>query len=876
MPDTFHFDTETHTLTPEDQAPPLVCMQYCYAPQPVVVGAIKAGPKRTEGRLVDPDDLPWRGMVSADIIGPAPAHERTDPDDDAGYGESWKYDARAGRWTNPGPAQEWHSDVRPHLVDENEAIDVFAEVIDDTDWLVVGVNSPFDVLVMLRAAMKKGRNLWRKVFDDLLAPGRLRDTQVSQKLINIADGAEMHRTGMDGLARHYLGLDLGTDKKGPSSWRLKYRWLHYWPSTIESFVAQQEKGIVTAEQVAAARKGKIKPGTLRPINTWPYHARRYALDDVLLDREIWRRQRDEAMRIFGCPDIPDEVARPVARFCLHLQSARGITPDYHRACEARVSLSTERDHLMSRLIEAGLINRKVTFTAVSGVQSGTRVRVVGDLLRETYTFIERCTVKGEKNDNARHGRIEAEDSDIERIVPLADLDVVEKIHAGVKLTRNMAEIRRRITDTLLANGYSDADLPMTPSGKDVATNKDVMDIVSAKSDDPGLQVLSAKGKVDKLLTTYIEPLCQQRAVHFSYDVLKDTGRTSTMAQKFMSENSEGVMISIKEGTNVQNFPQNEALSRTAKEILKHSKHNPADSERWVMEWVDRHSPRRMIVARPGFVFSIHDFSSIELATFARTLNRFMGAPCTMAQKINDGTDLHLYTGVALHPLLWRNEAPGEVFTYEELKYWKQVGEECKKLKKVPPREAYRVGRTRQTGKPTNFGFLGGMGPEKFCFYALQSYGVELEIDTARAARGGWLRTYPEIQPHYFNRISEHHRQGLPVIQIGTRRVRRGCTYSAMCNSYFQGLAADGAMQANWRLTYASYIDESSPLFGSYPLIFEHDAFVVEVPEKNAEAAHEEVGRLMVEGMEVYLKDAKRPELSVTVKTEGILDHRWSK
>lgn len=859
----------------------MVCMQYCYAPAPVVVGAKTSGPKRTEGRLVDPDDLPWRGMVSADIIGPPPAHELTDPDDGAGYGVTWK-DARWGM--DSGPAQEWIDDVKPRLVDENEAIDIFVEAVDETDWLFVGVNSAFDLLVLLRAAARKGRNLWRKVFDDLLAPGRLRDTQVSQKLLNIADGAELHRTGMDGLARHYLGLDLGTDKKGPSSWRLKYRWLHHWPATIEEFKAAHRKGIVSDSQLRDVQqhhlfgppRGGIVLGGLRPIETWPYHARRYAIDDVLLDREIWRRQRDEAMRIFGSPEIPDEVARPVARFCLHLQSARGITPDYHRACEARVSLSTERDHLMSRLIEAGLINRKVTFTASTGVQPGTRVRVIGDLLCETYTFVERCSIKGVKNDNARHGKIEAEESDIERIVPLADLDVIEKIHKGVKLSRNMTEIRKRITDTLLANGYTDADLPLTPSGRDVATDKDVMEIVASKSKDPGLLVLSAKGKVDKLLGTYIEPLCQQRAVHFSYDVLKDTGRTSTMAQKFMSESAEGVMISIKEGTNVQNFPQNEALSRTAKEILKHSKHNPADPDRWIMEWVDRHSPRRMIVARPGFVFSIHDFSSIELATFARTLNRFMGAPCTMAKKINDGTDLHLYTGIALHPLLWRNEAPGEVFTYDELKYWKKVGEECKTLKKVPPPQAYRVGRTRQTGKPTNFGFLGGMGPEKFCFYALQSYGVELEIDTARAARGGWLRTYPEIQPHYFNRISEHHRQGLPVIQIGTRRVRRGCTYSAMCNSYFQGLAADGAMQANWRLTYASYIDEASPLFGSFPLIFEHDAFVVEVPEKNAEAAHNEVGRLMVEGMEVYLKDLKRPELSVNVKTEGILDHRWSK
>ena len=58
-----------------------------------------------------------------------------------------------------------------------------------------------------------------------------------------------------------------------------------------------------------------------------------------------------------------------------------------------------------------------------------------------------------------------------------------------------------------------------------------------------------------------------------------------------------------------------------------------------------------------------------------------------------------------------------------------------------------------------------------------------------------------------------------------------------------------------------------------PLIFEHDAFIVEVPEASAEAAHEEVGRCMIKGMEVCLKDRKRPELSVAVRTDGALIRR---
>lgn len=143
---------------------------------------------------------------------------------------------------------------------------------------------------------------------------------------------------------------------------------------------------------------------------------------------------------------------------------------------------------------------------------------------------------------------------------------------------------------------------------------------------------------------------------------------------------------------------------------------------------------------------------------------------------------------------------------------------------------------------------------------------------AKQLRKDFLATFPEI-PIYFKAISDRLEQGLPIVQLGTRRVRRPPTYAAACNSPFQGLAADGAMQALWLLTWGSYVDETSPLFGARPLIFEHDAFVVEVPEKTAEEAHAEVGRCMIQGMEVYLKDAKRPELSVAVRTDGALIKR---
>ena len=190
------------------------------------------------------------------------------------------------------------------------------------------------------------------------------------------------------------------------------------------------------------------------------------------------------------------------------------------------------------------------------------------------------------------------------------------------------------------------------------------------------------------------------------------------------------------------------------------------------------------------------------------------------------------------------------------------------------------------------------------------------MSVAKELRKAFLAAYPEIRD-YFERVSELLKRSLPVVQIGTGRVRRVDRYAAACNSYFQGLAADGGGQAAWLLLWQSKVGPG-PLFDTQadPLIFEHDAFLVEFLSDLAdewqhldaeiEAAHlrgasndlgvirladrraeiqkaaqaspasAEVGRLMVAGMDVYLKDERRPELSVRSETDGKVSICWEK
>lgn len=873
-----HIDTETFPVTPETQIPRLVCLQSALATSDDLWRE-PGGQAQRDGRLV-------YGLSSFDLLGPVPIDEATEDDD-------LTEDTRVRR--------EWPIDTHPLLLDADDAVDQFRWLIEETDYLICGVNVPFDLCVLLEHCKTRGLDLWRAVFE-MLAAGRLRDTEVRQKLLNVARGVEMHKTGMEALARYWLGLDTGDDKRGPNSWRVRYRELAQWSN--EDYFAWRRRVNASVDAaiddvLANALRlplDSVRAMRTRPVGTWPYHARRYALDDVIFDREIYRRQTDEARRLFNRPIIPDEIARPVARFCLHLQSTRGVLTDYHRACEANVSLGESCDVLMSVLVSAGLVNRKTIWTG-GGVEPGAPVKREGD--DRLYRFLARTTVKGVANANGRSGLIEEIDENEE---PIGEPTIVElktltpaSDKQGVKLSRNMAEIRKRVADTLLSLGYIDEGwsddrahakkmLPITATGL-IKTDRETMEIVASASDDPGLQCLAALSKAQKLQSTYVSALCVPRRVHWRYDPLKDTGRTSAGAQRFFAPNDEGVLIQIKEGTNVQNFPGEKALRRAAKEILKFSQEISLPLNA-VEVWAEKHDPRAMIVASPGYMFSIHDYKAIELACMARVWNVLFKKPSTLANVINSGKDPHLYTGVRVHPTLWKEE-----ITYEELARRRKEANAIEKANKIAMSEARNAGRaaqtkhlareleqvlrTREMCKVVNFGFLGAMGAAKFVLYALLSYGVDVDHPLAKQLRKDFLRTYPEA-PQYFEWIGERLAQDLPIIQIGSKRVRRGVTYAAACNSYFQGLAADGGMEALWRVTWAAFVDDQSPAYGARPVIWEHDCLVSEVPIATAQEAHDEIGRLMIEGMEVYLRDEKRPELSVRVDTDGALAERWVK
>lgn len=283
--------------------------------------------------------------------------------------------------------------------------------------------------------------------------------------------------------------------------------------------------------------------------------------------------------------------------------------------------------------------------------------------------------------------------------------------------------------------------------------------------------------------------------------------------------------------------------------------------------------RECFVPRPGHVWCSVDYSAIELSTLAQVCLWTVGHS-RLAEAINDGKDAHtvLVSTMTSRP-------------YEELLPLVKLPGEVKDL--------------RQAGKAANFGFPGGMGAAKFVIAKrkeglrvcrvmgkedpLAPCGTEMVtswkdretspvcrqcVEAAEELRRFYLGTWTEMRG-YFAYVTNHLETSAEVTQFLSGRVRGGCRFTQMCNTLFQGLAADGAKKALWDITRECYLDTASPLFGSRVMIFAHDELILEMPEEKAHEAALRQVEVMVAAMKEYVPD-------VRVSAEPALMRRWFK
>ena len=101
------------------------------------------------------------------------------------------------------------------------------------------------------------------------------------------------------------------------------------------------------------------------------------------------------------------------------------------------------------------------------------------------------------------------------------------------------------------------------------------------------------------------------------------------------------------------------------------------------------------------------------------------------------------------------------------------------------------------------------------------------------------------------------------------RVRGGCKYCSGANTHFQGLVADGAKNAIYKLARECYGNKKSALYGVRPWVFIHDEVISEGPLTGLDKWATEKARIMVEGMQPYIPD-------IPVTASPIAMECWSK
>lgn len=144
---------------------------------------------------------------------------------------------------------------------------------------------------------------------------------------------------------------------------------------------------------------------------------------------------------------------------------------------------------------------------------------------------------------------------------------------------------------------------------------------------------------------------------------------------------------------------------------------------------------------------------------------------------------------------------------------------------------------RQKGKAISFGFLFGMGAEKFVSYAETQYKVKFEISEAEALRVAFFQAWSGLSPWHQQQRKLVRQQGYVVSPLG--RIRhlpdawsddqylQGRAQRQAINSPVQSFANDLMMLAVWEIDQTDWIK---------PVAVVHDAVICEVPEDRAEEA----------------------------------------
>jgi hypothetical protein len=420
--------------------------------------------------------------------------------------------------------------------------------------------------------------------------------------------------------------------------------------------------------------------------------------------------------------------------------------------------------------------------------------------------------------------------------------------------------------------------------------------------DPVLEIYNERHKIQKIVTSYLPCLYWADGYRNGCPLVLE-GQTDKFAGKSPADRVHAQFAPLKETGRTSSYAAKKGKGNSAKVLY------PS----WNGQQVDPRIRQCVVPSEGNVLFSI-DYSAMELGTAAQISYNLLGYEGVLMKLINDGCDTHSYLGAQIalaldveHARACGMDADDPMKSYTILRemasnkelcdspIFRSIFEDCYLGKKWGDHEItwedctykqyYKHFRT--FGKPTGLGFWGGLGEPTFVSMAKASYGIRVDIPTAKVLRNIWRTYIPEGQ-QYLNFVNKQMVDGLADPEIvedehGRSRKRNfycydtplgmhraKCTYTAAANGCaLQSPSAEGALGAVQEIMKESTIGSLAGYV--FPSLFIHDEIFGEaVYDSGITERVRHMEQIMVDNMQ------KIATPDVKARAESALMLRWDK
>lgn len=725
--------------------------------------------------------------------------------------------------------------MRGQLLDCDGARSAFRHLLGG-DWIIVGANIAYDLLVLAVDAARRGEDLIADIFR-AYDEGRVYDVQIAEALhavghghlgfhpdgqpLRDAKGKPTTRYSLDNCVKLVLGR---SNAKVHDRWRLRYHELEHlpiqeWPDDAKIYPVDDA---VNTLEVALAQIGSA-PGGAGPQSPIP-----------------WRRE-DGAPQM----NLHDLAAQCRAAWALHLGASWGFCVDGAAVDQLEASVTAERESGAARWVELGLLTRDKKGELH---QDLARARA---WIARAYGATEPCPTCGGRCTTC---------GGTGQVARLKITTCVQCEGGGCEVCAGRGEIQTAINGT--------KKCPTCHGDRRPRCEPDPLAPGQAACYGTGLLLIDAVPRTEK------------GGIAYGRDALSESGDEDLINYAAWSEDAKIANVYVpflRGGVGVPLTLSPNVLLVTGRA-----------SYSGVIQLLPREGGvRECIVARPGKVLVSCDYGGLELATHAQSCLWLVGYS-KLAEAINGDIKVHDAMGARLGGISYEEMLARTKAGDKTVKAWRQAakaanfgfpgGMGAPKLVLQKRKEGTTAAADGTVYKGLRFCVL-MRGAERCGEVKVTAWGkagnersipptCKACIECSEDLRAVWFEQWPENRD-YFRLIGDQSDRGW-IEQHVSRRIRGGVDFTNAANGYFQSLAADGAKLALYRVSRECYAVPSSALYGaSRVILFAHDELIVEVPEDQAHEAAVRIGDVMVGTMREYTPD-------VAVTAEPALMRKWFK